>query len=57
MGIAKVRRSGAFFWLSWTALRILIKDLRRTKKIGIRLSSQVSIAFLTLIQKEYKTAR
>ena len=57
MGIANVRRSGAFFWLLWTASRIFIKDLRGTKEIGRRLSSTVGIAFITLIRKEYKAAR
>ena len=60
MGIAKISQSGvssSFFWLSWTASRILINDLRGTKEIGRRLSSKVGKALTTLIQKEYKAAR
>ena len=57
MGIAKIGRSGAFFWISWTASRILIKDLRGTKEIGRRLSSKVGIVFIRIIRKEYKAAQ
>ena len=57
IGIAKVRRFGAFFWLSWTESRILIKDLRGTKEIRRCLLSKVGIAFITLIRNEYKAAR